>query len=88
MNHSKSQITKILFNILAFILLCGLAVPQIVLSAVSESDPSSNILTQLGNAMADIAEKVKPAIVNISTSKTVKTPRLTFDDPMFKRFFW
>ena len=87
MNHSNSQITKILFNILAFILLCGLAVPQIVLSAVSESDPSSNILTQLGNAMADISEKVKPAIVNISTSKTVKTPRLTFDDPMFKRFF-
>ena len=87
MTHSNIQIKKILFSILAFIFLCALAVPQVVLSAASESASASNILTQLGNAMADISEKVKPAIVNISTSKTVKTPRMPLDHPMLKRFF-
>ncbi len=78
---------KILFSISAFILLCGLAVPQVVLAAAPDSWTSSGILTQLGNAMADVSEKVKPAIVNISTSKTVKTPRMPFEDPLLRKFF-
>jgi serine protease Do len=87
MRYSNLKMSKILFGILAFMLACGFTLPQVVLAATPDSGTSSAILTQLGNAMADVSEKVKPAIVNISTSKTVKTPRLPFDDPMLKRFF-
>lgn len=41
--------------------------------------------------MAEIAEAVKPAIVNVSTTKTEKisgTPMdPMFEDPFFRRFF-
>ncbi len=56
--------------------------------ANSKGKESTEILTQLGEAMAGVAERVKPAVVNISTSKTVKTERHPFfDDPFFRRFF-
>jgi serine protease Do len=53
------------------------------------SNQSIDILTKTGQAMAEIAEAVKPAIVNISTTRTVKIQgRDQFlDDPFFKRFF-
>lgn len=54
------------------------------------SQKSINILTEIGQATAEIAEAVKPAIVNISTTRTVKIqerPNPFFDDPFFKRFF-
>jgi len=53
------------------------------------SEQSIDILTKTGQAMAEIAEAVKPAIVNISTTRTVKIQgRDQFlDDPFFKRFF-
>ena len=46
---------------------------------------NSNFLAELGNAMSKISEKVKPSVVNISTSKTVKTPRLAFAFPQQKQ---
>lgn len=53
------------------------------------SEQSIDILTKTGQAMVEIAEAVKPAIVNISTTRTVKIQgRDQFlDDPFFKRFF-
>lgn len=53
------------------------------------SEQSIDILTKTGQAMAEIAEAVKPAIVNISTTRTIKIQgRDQFlDDPFFKRFF-
>ncbi|MBI5097702.1 MAG: DegQ family serine endoprotease [Nitrospirae bacterium] len=55
------------------------------------SKESVDFLTKTGEAMAEIAEAVKPAIVNISTTKTEKitgTPiDPMFDDPFFRRFF-
>lgn len=51
-------------------------------------DDSSQVLNQFGNAMAKVAEQVKPAIVNISTTRLVKAQRHPFfDDPFFRRFF-
>ncbi|HSW63211.1 MAG TPA: Do family serine endopeptidase [Dissulfurispiraceae bacterium] len=48
----------------------------------------SGTLAQLSNDMAAITETARPVVVNIATSRTVKTPRLPFaDDPFFKRFF-
>lgn len=49
---------------------------------------STQVLEHLGDAMAKIAEQVKPAIVNISTTRMVKAQRHPFfDDPFFRRFF-
>jgi serine protease Do len=49
---------------------------------------SMEVLSKISDAMSSVAEKVKPAVVNISTSRIVKTPRLPFfDDPFFRRFF-
>lgn len=53
----------------------------------AEKDPTA-VLGQLGDAMAKVAEQVKPAIVNISTTRMVKAQRHPFfDDPFFRRFF-
>ncbi len=53
----------------------------------SEKSPTE-VLGQLGEAMAKVAEQAKPAVVNISTSRMVKAQRHPFfDDPFFRRFF-
>jgi serine protease Do len=54
------------------------------------SEGSTDILSRTGQAIAEIVEEVKPAIVNISSSKTIKAQQRTepfFDDPFFRRFF-
>ena len=54
------------------------------------SQQSLDILTRTGEAMAEVAEAVKPAIVNISSIRTVKVQRRPdpfFDGPFFRRFF-
>ncbi len=54
------------------------------------SAESIEILTKTGQAMAEVVAAVKPAVVNISSAKTVKLPGMQspfFDDPLFKRFF-
>jgi serine protease Do len=50
----------------------------------------SPALTELSNALADVAAAVTPSVVNISTTKTVKqeNPINPFlEDPFFRRFF-
>src|SRR4030042_720604 len=54
------------------------------------SQQSIDMLTRMGQAMAEIAEAVKPAIVNISTTRTMKVQERVypfFNDPFFKKFF-
>jgi serine protease Do len=54
------------------------------------SHQSIDTLDKIGQAMAEIAEAVKPAIVNISTTRTIKIQERTspfLDDPFFRRFF-
>lgn len=49
-----------------------------------------DILSRTGQAMAEVVAAVRPAVVNISTTRTVRTPGIPhpfFDDPAFKRFF-
>jgi serine protease Do len=51
---------------------------------------SIDFLTKLGNATADVAQAVRPTVVNISTTRTVKTPGIQnpfLEDPFFRRFF-
>ena len=54
------------------------------------SKETIEILSKVGQATAEIVDAVKPAVVNISTTRTIKTqggfdPFL--DDPFFRRFF-
>ncbi len=51
------------------------------------SKDSIDILTRTGEAMAEVVETVKPAVVNISTTRTVRIRDPFFDDPFFRRFF-
>jgi serine protease Do len=53
------------------------------------SKQSVDVITSTGQAMAEIAEAVKPAIVNIATVRTETTPGMNplLDDPFFRRFF-
>ncbi|MFO0753430.1 MAG: DegQ family serine endoprotease [Thermodesulfovibrionales bacterium] len=68
-------------------LLLAFCVPGTADAEISGKE-ASDILSRLGDAMAKVAEQVKPAVVNISTTRTVKTPRNPlFDDPNFRRFF-
>jgi serine protease Do len=69
------------------LVLAALILPQTVRAEVPDKD-ASELLTRLGDAMAKIAGQVKPAVVNISTTRTIRTPRNPlFDDPVFKKFF-
>lgn len=69
--------------------------PGITLNAYAEtpkiSRDSIDILAKTTRAMAEIAEAVRPAVVNISTLRTVRVPQERFDpffdDPFFRRFF-
>lgn len=54
------------------------------------SPHASDTLSRIGQATAEIAEAVRPAVVNISTMRTVKSQggmNPYFDDPFFRRFF-
>ncbi len=54
------------------------------------SKQSVDLLTKTGEALAEIAAAVKPAIVNISTTRTVKVAtgmEPFLNDPFFNRFF-
>src|SRR5208337_5118115 len=63
----------------------GLVLPVPVRAEISDKD-ATELLTKLGDAMAKIAERVTPAVVNISTTRTIKTPvNPLFNDPFFKR---
>jgi serine protease Do len=54
------------------------------------SKEAIDILSKTGKAMAEVTAAVKPAVVNISSTKTIKMSGLQspfFDDPFFRRFF-
>lgn len=69
-----------------------------ILKIPNPPDPKSKIptesvefLTRTGKALADIAEAVMPAIVNVSATRTEKVNDTSmdpfFNDPFFRRFF-
>lgn len=55
------------------------------------SQETVNFLDRLSNSLSEVAEAVKPSVVNISTTKTVIIKdhplRGFFNDPFFRRFF-
>ncbi|MBI4842872.1 MAG: DegQ family serine endoprotease [Nitrospirae bacterium] len=56
----------------------------------SRLDNAKDFLSKTSLAMSEVVEAVKPAVVNISTTKTIKTQggvNPFFEDPLFRRFF-
>jgi serine protease Do len=55
------------------------------------SAKSVEILTQLSDAQSEVAAAATPSVVNISTTRVIKSseemPLNLFDDPFFRRFF-
>ncbi len=88
---------RILFTVSILSIIAGLVIGLILASnlniqSLGYSSPkipkeSVDFLTKTGEAMASIVEAVKPAVVNISTVKTVRLRDPFFDDPFFRRFF-
>ncbi len=85
----------------AFILFVGIVVGLVLsshlgvistLPAKSQiSSKSIEILTQLSDAQSEVAAVATPSVVNISTTRVIKSgseaPFDLFDDPFFRRFF-
>jgi len=57
------------------------------ISAETEQTKSYLTLEALSDSIANIAETVGPAVVNIDTVRMVTTQFPSFEDPIFKRFF-
>ncbi len=89
----KKHIIPIVFiSILAGLLVGLILASSINIHTLGYSSPkipkeSIDVLTKTGEAMASVVEAVKPAVVNISTVKTVRLRDPFFDDPFFRRFF-
>jgi serine protease Do len=86
MRHKNIK-TTILAALAGVLLAVFVVTPVCPLLTPSAMAANSSVLSELGNAMSQVAEKVKPSVVNISTSKTVKSPRLQFNDPIIQKFF-
>ncbi len=77
--------------VLVFILCAGILLSNSICAEESSiSKESTDLLLKTNKAIAEIAAMVKPSVVNISSTKTIRTqgvPFPFFDDPFFKRFF-
>jgi serine protease Do len=81
-----------LLFILSFVLSTTFCIHSVAYAQQSKiSKESVDFLSRTGQAMAEIAESVKPAIVNVSTTKTEKITGVPmdpmFEDPFFRKFF-
>ena len=94
---NKKRFTLSLLFILALGVFIGLVLSSRLeitsqLPAKSQvSSKSVDILTQLSEAQSEVAAIATPSVVNISTTRMIKTrdemPLDLFDDPFFRRFF-
>ncbi|MDA8241819.1 MAG: DegQ family serine endoprotease [Nitrospiraceae bacterium] len=91
---SRNRVLRNALLLIVMLLATGL-LAQVLFPAESSaaapaiSRKSIDSLTTIGKAMAEISAAVKPAIVNISTTRTVKVPGNDpfAEDPFFRHFF-
>jgi serine protease Do len=86
--RTKNPITGFIAGLMFVLSLCSCLYVYAVEATISKE--SVDILTKVGQATAEIVDAVRPAIVNISTTRTVKLQGggdQFFDDPFFRRFF-
>ena len=94
---NKKKFTLSLLSILVIGVFVGLVLSSHLdiinqLPAKSQiSSKSVEILTQLSDAQSEVAAAATPSVVNISTTRVIKSseemPLDLFDDPFFRRFF-
>ncbi len=90
MKHHKKLFTVGLLIFIHGFCLFPWTASDAIAGHTSISRESVDFLTRTGQAMAEVAEVVKPSVVNISTVKTEQAgaPMSPFyDDPFFRRFF-
>jgi serine protease Do len=90
MNFHEKHVVRLLGTlVLALLLITGLSPDGSAYAkdkAVSQE--SSKLLGKLSDALAEVAEVARPAVVNISTTLTVTTEENPmFNDPFFRHFF-
>ncbi|HEX8949960.1 MAG TPA: DegQ family serine endoprotease [Dissulfurispiraceae bacterium] len=78
---------KLIAMFCSLLLLLCIALPLQARAELSDKE-AAEVLSRFGEAMARVSERVKAAVVNISTTKTVKTQtNPLLNDPFFRRFF-
>jgi len=87
---SNSRLSRF-FVVLSFIFLVSGAGNIAHAAGKAISPESKKFLGSLSNALAEVAEAVRPAVVNISTTTTIPAEANPFgdmfNDPFFRRFF-
>lgn len=85
-NYSLRTNKKLILTIILILFLSLIWIQ--VINAESQQAEASSSIEALSNAIADIAEKVGPAVVNIDTVRMVKQGSPFFsEDPIFRHFF-
>jgi serine protease Do len=94
---SERKIVYRLFNLFRLVLIAGLVVSfslgtwsYTFAGDAKISRQSTDLLTKIDQATAEVVEAVRPTVVNISTTRTVKVQggvNPFFEDPFFKKFF-
>ncbi len=92
--NRKSLAAAVIFTIAGLIIGLGISSNMELHSKAFTEEPriskeAIDILSRTGQAMAEVTAAVKPAVVNISSTRTIKMHGSSpfFDDPMFRRFF-
>jgi len=76
---------KIILTLITVFLVISMCV--LILNAETQYVEESVALSDLSDGIANIAEKVGPAVVNIDTVRMVKQSSPLIDDPVFRHFF-
>jgi serine protease Do len=88
----KKTYAFVILSLISFVLISySTEVPDAFAEKPHLSRDAVDFLSRTGQAMAEVAEYVKPAVVNISTVKTEQTDNAPlspfYDDPFFRKFF-
>ncbi|OGW28155.1 MAG: hypothetical protein A2X56_04550 [Nitrospirae bacterium GWC2_57_13] len=96
MISKKTRYTAALFVlaigiVIGLVLSSQLGIMNLIPGKSQVSAKSIEVLTELSEALSDVATVATPSVVNISTMRVIKSPEGTpfefFDDPFFRRFF-
>ena len=96
MISKKTRYTAALFVLaigiaIGLVLSSQLGIMNLIPGKSQVSAKSIEVLTELSEALSDVATVATPSVVNISTMRVIKSPEGTpfefFDDPFFRRFF-
>ncbi|MGO9950816.1 MAG: DegQ family serine endoprotease [Dissulfurispiraceae bacterium] len=93
--RGKPLLIAVTFALMGIVVGLGISIGLNSNSVVYSEEPKISkdaieLLTKTDRAMAEVAAAVKPSVVNISSTRTVKTQGMTnpfHNDPLFKRFF-